>query len=836
MVLCCIHCGSDGEETMASTASATGGSGGTNAGGSAAEGGATSASGGMGGAGGLGGEGGAGGTGGSGGTLIEGLDPTFSGGLVTAGLGLSFDDIRAGTRQPDGKIVVAGSTGFDVAFPQAASEVLVVRFESDGTVDTGFGAGGQALVAAHARAFANAVVVQPDGKIVIVGGAQEWRSNVVNTQRTLVARLNADGSLDTSFGGGDGVVLEPFALFGTGVALQADGKIVVSSANNSIFRYDASGARDGSFGANGLVSLPFGSAGYRTSVGIAADGGILTTYEQLSGTWAVTRLGSDGSVDTSYGTNGSFTTAGFYTRREAVLADGSVVLCGTDLTEAAILRVDEHGALDTSFGGGDGLVTVDLPAGFDTFLRVAIDDAGRILVSNPDAIQIARFLSDGTLDASYGTSGVASPGVGFTAWEVPLISLPSGPVLATGMKGDHITDVGPMAAVRLDADGVVDASFAGGTGTLVHDSHAAPDIAVRSHAASNGTILTSGTSHGFAKLKEATVTRHLQDGSLDTTFGNGGWVRLSGASLVRDSALLSDDSIIVAGWNFELEKLTATGAIDTSYGAAGTADLAPVLGNSPRIGQITRDGSDRVIAVGLNTASEFLIVRVATDGSLDASFDDDGVVALPIQTLGGFTAVTTSTSGAILAAGPANDNADVVVVRVLADGSLDTSWGTAGQAIVGPHFEPGAIKEQPGGAVLVAGYRTSPDELVIGRLDASGALDTTFGSSGWIQVALSEPPLLFGSEQRGPGLAVLSDGSFFVTAAQPGALQTTTVMRYDVDGVIDSTFGSAGTLAIAPYGNWIFVDATLQADGKLLLTGRGLSQQAGTEFGIARLE
>ncbi|MCC6649394.1 MAG: hypothetical protein IT374_27975 [Polyangiaceae bacterium] len=93
----------------------------------------------------------------------------------------------------------------------------------------------------------------------------------------------------------------------------------------------------------------------------------------------------------------------------------------------------------------------------------------------------------------------------------------------------------------------------------------------------------------------------------------------------------------------------------------------------------------------------------------------------------------------------------------------------------------------------------------------------------------------FNREQRGPGLAVLPDGAFFVTLAQPGALETTTVLRYDADGVLDDAFGTSGALAIAPYGNWIFVDGLLQADGKLLLTGRGFSQQGGTEFGLARL-
>lgn len=829
--LCCAHCGPGGESTGSTTSSAAGAGGVTSAGGGGAGGGGATTS-----AGGTGGMGGAGGgPGGMGGMPIEGLDPAFNGGLVTAGLGLSYEEIRAAAQQPDGKIVAVGTTGFDVTQPQAASEVIAIRFAADGTIDTSFGNGGHTLIAAHARAFGNAVAIQPDGKIVIVGGAQEWNGNVVSSERTLVARLTASGALDSTFGGGDGVVLEESALWGTGLALQPDGKMVVASANNSIFRYDATGARDMSFGTGGLSKLPSGAAGYRASVGVATDGGLLTTYEQVSGNWAITRLASDGSVDTSYGTNGSFTTAGFYTRREAVQPDGSVVLCGTDLTKAAMMRVNASGAPDPAFGGGDGKIEVDLPLGFDTFLQLAIDDAGRILVSNPDANQVARFLSNGTLDSAYGTAGIATLSPGFTEWEVPLVALAGGPVIAVGMRGDFNTHIGPMGAVRLNANGAVDNTFAGGAGVLLHESHTAPDIAIRSHIAADGTIVTVGVSNGFPFEKQPTLTRHMKDGSFDTSFGDAGWASTSVMNL-RDSTLLSDGSIIVAASNFSLQKFDPDGAVDPSYGTAGTANLVMAVGNNPDVSRITRDESDRVLAVGRNVANASLIVRIDTDGSLDSTFDGDGVVALSIQTLADFTAVLSASSGAVLAAGPVSNSTQTVVVRLLNDGAPDAAWGTAGQAIVGPYFEARAIAEQPSGKVLVAGYRASPNELAIVRLDTTGAVDTTFGTSGWIQLPIAEAPLKFSFEQRGPGLAVLPDGRFFVTVAEPGALETTTVRRYDVDGMLDSTFGTSGMLPIAPYGNWIFVDATLQTDGKLLLTGRGFSPQGGTEFGLARLE
>ncbi|MCC6524497.1 MAG: hypothetical protein IT373_17715, partial [Polyangiaceae bacterium] len=747
VALACAHCGSDDEPTVATPSSSVGGS-------SAGGGGAGGATGG-------GGAGPSGGAGGAGGTSVPGLDPNFHGGLVTAGLGWSFDEMRAAARQPDGKVVAVGSTGFDVSDPQAASEALAIRFGADGTLDTSFGSGGHALVAAHARAFASAVAIQPDGKIVIVGGAQEWNGNVVSSQRTLVARLTPDGALDSTFGGGDGVVLEEAALWGTGLALQPDGKIVVASANQSIFRYDASGTPDASFGTAGVAKLPAGAAPYRTNVGIAADGGILAANEQITGSWTLTRLGPGGSVDTTYGTSGSFTVAGFSTRRESVRPDGSVVLCGTHLNAATVMRVDAGGALDTAFGAGDGMTDLDLPAGFDTFLMLAVDEAERILASNADANSVARFLANGTLDASFGTAGVATPAAGFTDWEVPLVALAGGAAIVVGMRGDAATNAGPMGAVRLDANGVLDAGFAGGAGLLLHASHTAPDAAIRSHVAANGTIVTVGVTNGFPGVRRPTLARHLQDGSLDASFGDGGWARTALTNL-RDSTMLGDDSLVVAGATFTLEKRAPNGALDTSYGVAGTANLAAALGGNASVARIARDGSDRVLAVGAGAAGEFLVARVGTDGALDTTFDGDGVVALAIAATGGFTAVTSASSGAVLAAGAANGGADVVVVRLLPDGTPDAAWGTAGQAIVGPYFEARAIAEQPGDKWLVAGYRTVPNELAIVRLDGTGAVDATFGTGGWIQLSIAEAPLSFNREQRGPGLAVLPDGAFFV--------------------------------------------------------------------------
>src|SRR5262245_24661714 len=207
------------------------------------------------------------------------LDPTFgTGGKVTTDLqGSSQDDGQAVAVQADGKIVVAGSfQGIDFA---------VVRYNADGTLDATFGTGGKVITnfgPGFTTDAAQDLAIQSDGKIVVVGSS----TNSVGTDFA-VARYNADGTLDASFGTG-GLVTTNFG--GTsldaaqGVAIQADGKIVVTGSSNSaspqddfaVVRYNADGSLDTGFGTGGKVTTDFaGSIDDAFAVALQADGKIV---------------------------------------------------------------------------------------------------------------------------------------------------------------------------------------------------------------------------------------------------------------------------------------------------------------------------------------------------------------------------------------------------------------------------------------------------------------------------------------------------------------------------------------------------------------------------------
>jgi uncharacterized delta-60 repeat protein len=250
------------------------------------------------------------------------LDTTFgTGGVVVTDLGTNNEAGRSIAIQPDGRIIVAGY------YNNGYSKLALVRYTANGALDPTFGTRGKVLTSIRVGDFSGVrgenVAVQPDGKIVVGGSTND---NV--TSYFLLARYNADGSPDTSFGGGTGIVTTAFPngrQAGAGsVAIQPDGRIVLTGVSNSAggvdlcisaARYNPDGSLDPTFGSGGLdvvrLNLPDPSltqaVGY--SGAIEADGRIVIGGQVYSGTGSThdafaTRLNPDGTVDLGYGTAG----------------------------------------------------------------------------------------------------------------------------------------------------------------------------------------------------------------------------------------------------------------------------------------------------------------------------------------------------------------------------------------------------------------------------------------------------------------------------------------------------------------------------------------------------
>jgi len=332
-----------------------------------------------------------------------GLDPSFSGdGKLRTNLTSGVDVAYAVAVQANGKIVVAGQAA------GARGRIAIVRYNPNGSLDGTFGGGDGKVMTNVTRGndYAWAIAIQPlDQKIVIAGGAGREGG------RFLVARYNPSGARDGTFGGGDGRVITNFSSgydYVDALAIQPDGKIVAagtmryfaSEPRFALARYRANGSLDGTFGGgDGKVITNFpGDYARAAGVAIQVDGKIVAAGQDDNDT-AIARYLSNGALDVSFSGDGrrvvNLTRGGDYADEVMVQPDGKIVVAGTGNyylqdTKFALARVDVAGADDDSFSG-DGRVTANITPGPDWATGALLQPTdGKIVVVGRAG---ARFLA-----------------------------------------------------------------------------------------------------------------------------------------------------------------------------------------------------------------------------------------------------------------------------------------------------------------------------------------------------------------------------------------------------------------------------------------------------------
>jgi uncharacterized delta-60 repeat protein len=337
------------------------------------------------------------------------LDPSFSGdGIVLTGFGGEIDGGSAVALQADGKIVVAGTTSGYGEGGDYHSDFALARIDSDGSLDTSFSGDGKQITdfGAGTVSTATAVAIQPDGKILVAGSA---RVSAVEWEFAL-ARYGADGSLDSSFAG-DGTLTTGLGGFAYSVAIQTDGRIVVAGASR-LARYWPDGSLDTSFGGGGTVSTGLdGSA-----VAIQSDGKIVVT-----GASELARYRPDGSLDATFSNDGSAPTNAVWARSVAIQADDRIVVAGAISVagelphyDFALLRYTPDGALDPSFGSG-GMQTMSFSAGWledEIAAAVALQRDGKIVAVGTSTPVDWVWEGSAIVLARYATNGSLDPSFG----------------------------------------------------------------------------------------------------------------------------------------------------------------------------------------------------------------------------------------------------------------------------------------------------------------------------------------------------------------------------------------------------------------------------------------
>jgi len=397
------------------------------------------------------------------------LDVTFgNGGKVLVDFSATSEYGRSVVVQPDGKILVAGQSGTYPLFHSA-----LVRFNANGTLDESFGSDGKALLPLDPNGDGlSSIALQPDGRIVVAGS--QIHDNF--TGGLLVARCNSDGSLDQTFGNG-GSVLFSFGDSGSegnAVIIQNDGKIIVVGQTGASYgelvdiavaRFDPDGAFDNSYGANGKMRThfpgQFNTGSRATSAALQSDGKLVVAggykNEGTPGEFAFARYEADGKLDPTFGTGGivhtSLGSAESFAISVGIQTDGKIVAAGYFYTahrnkDFAVARYNANGTLDVSFGN-NGIVISDLFGTSDDIaygLRIQRDNKlvviGRSGMYPNFRAAVVRYNRNGSFDTGFGTAGKVLTDFGSLSSQLYGAAFqPDGKLVVAGYSSASTTDI-----------------------------------------------------------------------------------------------------------------------------------------------------------------------------------------------------------------------------------------------------------------------------------------------------------------------------------------------------------------------------------------------------------
>jgi len=344
------------------------------------------------------------------------------------------------------------------------NSVATVNIASAGTTDPGFSAD-------FIDSTVNKVLVQPDGKLVVGGWFDLLQdSSYVEYPRGSFARLNADGSVDPSFGNGAGAQPQPVYA----MALQPDGRILISGSftsvhgvtRNGVARLNADGSLDTTFDPGVGTADPVRAIVLQPD-GKIVIGGDFTTFNNVAHEY-LARLNSDGSLDSGFtgpdfaGTSGWSVDALALQPDNKILAGGAFYFSGASF-KAGIVRLNTNGSADSTFNPGGGAYTPGSPNIITTVRSIAVQRDGMIVLggdftffNNVAHNYLARLTATGTLDSTF------TPAADNSVYSV--LVQPDGKILAGGAFA-NLDSVAANHLGRLNAGGTLDTTFNGGAGS-----------------------------------------------------------------------------------------------------------------------------------------------------------------------------------------------------------------------------------------------------------------------------------------------------------------------------------------------------------------------------------
>jgi uncharacterized delta-60 repeat protein len=651
----------------------------------------------------------------------------------------------------------------------------IARINTDGTLDSTFNSGtgpSNGIISAF---------IQSDGKIVIVGGFLSYNG----TLRNYIARINTDGSLDNTFDPGIGA---NDVIFTT--SYQNDGKIIIgglfTSFNgtpiNRIARLNVDGSLDATFdlgtGPNNTVWNVFSQSDGKTIIG-----GDFTSYNS-SLINRIARLNADGTLDTTFnpglGANNTI-------RATSLQNDGKLIIGGDFTSYNATLinriaRINIDGTLDTTFNSGTGAN--------NSVRSILIQSDGKIIIGGGFSLFngstsncIVRVNINGSLDPTF------DPGSGANG-NVNSLSIQSDGKIIIGGGFTVYNGIAINYFIRANSDGTLDTTFNPGTGA----SNAIFSTCIQS----DGKLIIGGDFSFYNGTIRNRIARINLDGTLDTTFNPGAGANNS----VRSISIQSDGKIIIGGLFTSYNGIT-TNRI-ARINSDGTLDVTfnPGTGANNNIHTTSIQSDGKIIICGIfttyNGTTKNRIARLNADGTLDVTFNSGGGANNTIYYS------TIQSDGKIIICGiftTYNGASKNRIARINVDGTVDVTFNTG----VGANNTVYTTCIQSDGKIIIGGAFTSYNGTTmyrVARINADGSLDSTFDPIGGANNPISTT-------------SIQSDGKIIIGGVFTyfNGIPINRIARINTDGTLDTTFNS-GT------GVNDFVNASsIQNDGKIIIGG-----------------
>ncbi|MEO7801571.1 MAG: Ig-like domain-containing protein, partial [Ginsengibacter sp.] len=582
------------------------------------------------------------------------LDNSFgTGGLQTTDFGNTDDFCQSIIVQPNGKIIAAG---YNYNYLSQDFKIAVARYNEDGSTDKSFGSNGR-LNSESGFAVPNGAAIQNDGKLVMIAKPADY----------VLLRYNTNGTLDDTFGTNGNVEMD-FSLFEfNDLVIQNDQKILIAGHGpffNSDFllaRFTASGKVDKSFSGDGHLLTDFGSSSdFLSSIVVQRDGKIIaggvTQNSENINSIALSRYNSEGVPDKQFGKSGRLTDQfrqGLTTYNTSVLqADGKLIAAGSVWNgidfDFVIARYDTKGNLDNTFNV-KGYQTIDFKSNNDYINSITIQKDGKIVAAGysgtntNSGFAIARINTDGSIDKSFDKDGKTTTHFNGNVDIAYGVSLQKDDkIIVTGSSQLEFNEEtnrysSDFIIARYNADGTMDNSFA--FDGFLNIDLGGDDIPKAIAIDQDDNIVVGGYSQIFdgADIERSyfAIIRLTPGGFLDETFSGDG-IELdgfSGLAAANAIALQGDGKILATGIITNKDPnekiLTAVrynkdGSFDNTFNGLGLKTISTSDGDLTTNAITLQKNGKIIIAGSLN--NDAALWRLNSDGSIDKSFDDDGVL------------------------------------------------------------------------------------------------------------------------------------------------------------------------------------------------------------------